>query len=144
MSLPHELAEGEFALVLDDKQIPDKESVRRVLLCSGKVHYDLLAEKERLQRHDVAILRVEQFYPYPEWSLMNVIGSYSRAKEICWVQEEPQNMGAWKYLRLRLAQTLPFGRAVRCISRPESASPATGSLKAHRKEQAALVASAFE
>jgi len=144
MSLPAELAEGEFALVLDDRQIRDKESVRRVLVCSGKVYYDLLAEKERLQRQDVAVIRIEQFYPYPEWSLMNAIGSYPRVKEIYWVQEEPQNMGAWNYLRLRLAQTVAVGRVVRCISRPESASPATGSLKAHRKEQAALVALAFE
>jgi 2-oxoglutarate dehydrogenase E1 component len=144
MSSPREVAEGSFEMVLDDPGVEDREAARRVLLCSGKVYYDLIAEKEKLGRQDVAIVRLEQLYPYPEWNLSQVLGSYSRAQEVCWVQEEPRNMGAWNFVRRRISQALPFGRPVRYAGRSESASPATGSLRQHQKEQAALVAMAFE
>ncbi len=135
---------GLFHPVMDDPAVAEREAVRRILLCSGKVYYDLAAERTRRGAADVAILRVEQLYPYPEWNLAQALGSYTRAQTVCWVQEEPQNMGAWEFMRHRIARTLPFAREVRYAGRPESASPATGSLLAHRKQQAALVASAFD
>jgi len=144
MSKPQELAEGRFELVLDDAGVKDKEAIQRVLLCSGKIYYDLLVEQERRKSREIAVVRIEQLYPYPEWNIANVFQGYNRAKQICWVQEEPQNMGAWRYIRHRLGQHLPFGREFRYIGRPESASPSAGSLRTHRKEQAALVNAAFE
>ena len=143
-SNPRELAEGTFELALDDSTIEDKEKVKRVLLCTGKVYYDLLVERERRQIPDIALVRIEQLYPYPEWHLANLLGPYKRSKEVCWVQEEPQNMGPWPFLRHRLPETLPFGKALRYVGRPESASPAAGSARAHRIEQAALLDSALD
>ncbi|PYU95582.1 MAG: multifunctional oxoglutarate decarboxylase/oxoglutarate dehydrogenase thiamine pyrophosphate-binding subunit/dihydrolipoyllysine-residue succinyltransferase subunit [Acidobacteria bacterium] len=143
-SHPQELADGSFSLVLDDPYVQDKDSVRRVLLCSGKIYYDLLLERERRNSAHIAIARVEQFHPFPEWNIANTLASYTRAKEIFWVQEEPQNMGAWPFLRHLIPQTLPVGRALRYVGRPESASPAAGSLKVHRQEQSAVVNAAFE
>ncbi len=144
MSPEHELTHGQFELLLDDHYIVDKSTIRRVLVCTGKVYYDLLLERERRKDTQVAIVRVEQLYPYPEWNIATIVGSFQRAQEICWVQEEPQNMGAWNFVRHRLAEVLPFGRELRYVGRPESSSPATGSLRAHRQEQAALVKAAFE
>jgi multifunctional 2-oxoglutarate metabolism enzyme len=139
-----DLTGGEFHVVLDDGATADREAVKRILLCAGKVYYDLAAEREKRNSTDVALVRVEQLYPYPEWNLAQVFASYPRAQAVYWVQEEPQNMGAWNFMRNRLTQTLPFGRSVRYAGRPESASPATGSLMAHRKQQAALVSMAFD
>ncbi len=143
MSAPEELAGGEFGLVLPDAQIGNPQYVRRVLLCSGKVYYDLQAERDRLAFKDIAIVRIEQLYPYPEWNVSNVLEMHRRAREIFWVQEEPENMGAWYFMQRRLAAVMPFGRELRCIARPVSASPSTGSHRTHRIEQAALVTAAF-
>jgi 2-oxoglutarate dehydrogenase complex dehydrogenase (E1) component-like enzyme len=144
MSMPRELADGAFEPVLDDRGAVDKDAVKRVLVCSGKVAYDLLIEREQRKSPETAIVRLEQLYPFPEWAVSNTLGSYARAKEVAWVQEEPLNQGAWNFVRHRIADSLPFGRAVRCIGRPESPSTAAGSLRAHRREQAAIVAAAFE
>jgi len=143
VSSPNDLAEGSFQPVLDDPDIKNRDDARKVLICSGKVYYDLLLERERRKSLDIAIIRLEQFYPYPEWHVSNALSSFARAREICWVQEEPKNMGAWSFLRTRIVQSLPLGRPLNIVSRPESASPATGSLKIHRKEQAVLVQAAF-
>ncbi len=141
---PQELVDGRFELVLDDPAVENRRSIPRVLLCTGKIYYDLLAEREKRQNPNVAIVRVEQLYPYPEWNLSNTLEAYTAAEEIFWVQEEPRNMGAWHYINRHLAHKLPFGRSLRCVCRPESASPATGSLKMHLKEQKDLVRAAFE
>jgi multifunctional 2-oxoglutarate metabolism enzyme len=143
VSLPAEFTGGGFHEVLDDPQAANRDSVRRVLMCCGKIYYDLLAEQERRKDFGTAIIRLEQLYPYPEWQIANLLGGYNRLSEVRWVQEEPQNMGAWPYLRHRVARSLPFGRAVKFIARPESASPSSGSLKQHKREQAAIVHSAF-
>ncbi len=144
MSGEQEFVRGRFELVLDDPHVEDKSAIRRVLLCSGKVYYELLLERERRKSQNIAIVRVEQLYPYPEWNIASTVGSFAQAHEICWVQEEPQNMGAWYFVRRRLREALSFGRELHYIGRPESSSPATGSLKAHRQEQAALISTAFE
>jgi multifunctional 2-oxoglutarate metabolism enzyme len=139
-----DLADGQFELVLDDPIVQDKDAVQRLLFCSGKVYYDLLSEREKRNSSHTAIVRVEQFYPFPEWNLFNILGSYARIKEICWVQEEPKNMGAWHFMNRYLSQAFQVGREFRCVGRPESASPATGSFRIYRKEQDALLKAAFE
>jgi 2-oxoglutarate dehydrogenase E1 component len=144
VSRPRDLIEGAFHLVLDDDQAPDKKSVRRLVLCSGKVYYDLLAQKDRRKITQVAILRLEQFYPYPDSALAGLLNVYERAEDLVWVQEEPLNTGAWNFIRPLLANMLRPGMKLTRIGRPESSSPSTGSLKTHRQQQAELVRSAFE
>jgi multifunctional 2-oxoglutarate metabolism enzyme len=139
-----DLAEGQFELVLNDPSIQEPQLIQRVLLCSGKVYYDLLAEQQRRKNSPIAIIRVEQLYPYPEWNLAKTLQTYSRAGEICWVQEEPQNMGAWNFICRHIAPSLPVGRDFRYIGRPERASAASGSFKTWRTEQEALVREAFD
>jgi 2-oxoglutarate dehydrogenase E1 component len=139
-----DLSDGGFSPVLDDSGVADRSAVQRVLLTAGKVYYDLAAERERRGSKTVAIVRLEEYYPYPEWHVANTLGAYPNAKEICWVQEEPENMGAWNFLRQRILQSLPFARPLRYIGRTGSSSPASGSGKAHRAEQAALLTASFE
>ncbi|HJZ93335.1 MAG TPA: 2-oxoglutarate dehydrogenase E1 component [Gemmataceae bacterium] len=126
---------GHFREVLDDV-VPRPDRVRRVLLCSGKVYYDLL---EKRARDDLAIVRVEQFYPFPEHLLREALSRYRRA-EVVWVQEESQNMGGWTFMEPRLRA---MGFDVKYVGRDASASPAVGSLKIHQREQAELVDAAL-
>ncbi|MGY1737478.1 multifunctional oxoglutarate decarboxylase/oxoglutarate dehydrogenase thiamine pyrophosphate-binding subunit/dihydrolipoyllysine-residue succinyltransferase subunit [Geodermatophilus sp. SYSU D00684] len=120
----------------------DDAAVRRVLLCSGKVAYDLLAQRENEGRADTAILRVEQLYPLPAEQIAEAVGRYPNAQDLVWVQEEPANMGAWSFMALNLPEHLG-GRTLRRVSRKASASPAVGSAKVHEVEQKELVAQAF-
>ena len=91
-----------------------------------------------------AIVRIEQLYPYPEWNVSKILDAYKRVSEIFWVQEEPQNMGAWHFICRHITPMLPIGRDFRYIGRPDRASPASGSFKVYRKEQDALLAASFE
>jgi 2-oxoglutarate dehydrogenase E1 component/2-oxoglutarate decarboxylase len=120
----------------------DDAAVRRVLLCSGKVAYDLLAQREAEGRADTAVLRVEQLYPLPAEQIRQAVGRYPNATDLVWVQEEPANMGAWQFMACNLPEHLD-GRALRRVSRRASASPAVGSAKVHEVEQKELVAQAF-
>ena len=117
----------------------DTKKVERILICSGKVYWDLLANQQAKERKDVAILRIEQLHPFPKKQIQKLIGQYKKAKEIIWVQEEPENMGYWSYV-LREFPEIGLGNVV---ARPSSASPATGYLKVHNKQQANLVRVAF-
>ena len=123
VSRPAQLADGQFEIVLDDPAVQEKENVHRVLLCSGKVYYDLLAEQEARNNPQIAIVRVEQLYPYPEWNLSRYSPAIVKPKRICWVQEEPQNMGTWNFISRHMTHNLSFGRSLRYIGRPTSASP---------------------
>ncbi len=143
-SPPELLADGRFHMVLADPNVPDPHLVRRVLLCTGKIYYDLLKEQEKRRSSHIAILRLEELYPFPEWNLSENLAAFPRIRELCWVQEEPQNMGAWNFMQRHIARTISFGRDFRYIGRPERASPAAGSLKQYHKEQQALVTEAFE
>jgi 2-oxoglutarate dehydrogenase E1 component len=143
-----EFTERGFQEVLDDTTAP-KTEVKRVLLCSGKVYYDLAAERERSGRKDVAIVRVEQLYPWPADMLAKILGAYSNAREYLWVQEEPRNMGAWTFVFGTWAGALDNfsekvgGKSIRYAGRPTSASPAVGSPKWSEQQQKDLVAAAF-
>lgn len=132
-----DFTKGHFQELIDDTYAETKK-VKRVLICTGKIYYELLERQQKDQRKDVAIVRLEQLYPMPENQLAELYKKYEKA-EICWVQEEPKNMGAWLYL-LRWDQNLRLKR----ISRESSASPATGYSKVHAKEQQAIVDRAFE
>ena len=141
------LTEGAFQEVLDDERWcdGDRGAVRSVLLCSGKVALDL--ERERDARGaDVAVVRVEQLYPFPSERLMDVLAEYPSASDVCWVQEEPRNMGAWGFVDGRiwnLLEELGDGRRLRCAARAPSASPATGQSIVHAQELEELLATAF-
>ncbi len=132
-----DFTQGHFQELIDDAFV-DTKKVKRVLLCTGKIYYELLERQQKDQRKDVAIVRLEQLYPMPENQLADLYAKYAKA-EICWVQEEPKNMGAWLYL-LRWDQNLKLKR----ISRESSASPATGYSKVHAKEQQAIMDKAFD
>jgi 2-oxoglutarate dehydrogenase E1 component len=134
-----EFTEGHFAEVLDDPAA-DPGRVRRVLLCSGKVYYDLREARAQQGADGVAILRVEQFYPLNEELLKETLGRYRKAREWAWVQEESQNMGGWWFMEARLRA---LGYRVEYVGRDASASPATGSLKIHKHEQRELVEAAL-
>ena len=114
----------------------DKAAVKRVLLHSGKLHYDLLAERDKRGQSDIALVRVEQYYPLPLRELVSVLGQYPDA-ELVWVQEEPENQGAWPFICLELLRANK--RPVSVVSRAASASPATGSSKRSAQEQADLI-----
>jgi 2-oxoglutarate dehydrogenase E1 component len=137
------LAEGRFMRVIPDGTDRDKAGVSRVLLCSGKVYYDLDEFRRKYEREDVAILRIEELYPFPDAPLREAFAGYRDDVEVVWVQEEPENMGVWRYLYCLAGDRL-FGRhPLRCVSRAASASPATGSLASHTFEQDMLLAEAF-
>lgn len=137
-----ELAVGRFQRVLPDTTI-DPARCRRVLLCSGKVYYDLLAMREELSCNDVAIVRLEQLYPLSDAALIAALEKYPVGVRTIWVQEEPENMGAWHYLRVRFGDTLLRRWPFCAIYRAASASTATGSNASHKLEQARLVRMAF-
>jgi 2-oxoglutarate decarboxylase len=138
-----EFSSGGFHPILGDLEISDSRSVSRILMCSGKVYYDLAAERKRLGRNDTAIIRVEQFYPFPAQLLAAQVNSYPNAADIRWVQEEPANMGGWGFMEPRLRRTMASGQTSRFVGRVASASPATGSHTMHQMEQGRLISDAF-
>jgi 2-oxoglutarate dehydrogenase E1 component len=137
-----ELADAVFQPVLPDPNGPDPKKVERVLLCSGKVYYDLEQERKNLQRDDVAILRLEQPYPLPASALVGAMDRYGSDTALIWVQEEPANMGVWPYLRYRFGERL-LGHHLYGVCRPEAPSPATGSAASHRLELCLLLDQVF-
>jgi 2-oxoglutarate decarboxylase len=131
---------GKFEPVIDDARIQDKTAVKRVLFMAGKLYYDLLADLEKNPNPEIALVRLEQFYPLPGAELKQVAEQYPNA-ELAWVQDEPENQGAWPFFYL---QTNKLGtRPIRLFSRAASASPAAGSAKRHAAEQATLISNAL-
>ncbi len=139
-STVEDFTKGRFEPVLDDDRGIDASAVKRVLLHSGKIHWDLKADLVKNPNPEIALVRLEQFYPAPVEELAAVIARYPNA-ELVWVQDEPENQGAWPFIALDVVPQL--GRDVRVISRPAAASPATGSSKIHAIEQAALMQAAL-
>ncbi len=134
---------GAFHRVLPDNVVADPARVKRVLLCTGKIYYDLSHYRNERKRDDVAIVRVEQLYPFPEKSLRTALSQYRRGTPVIWVQEEPENMGAQSFVKLRFGESVYDRFPFLSISRPESASPATGSPASHRIEQDGIIEQAF-
>jgi 2-oxoglutarate decarboxylase len=138
---------GRFRPVIDDPRHRDADGgateVRKLLLCTGKIYYELLAAREKREVTDTAIVRLEQLYPVPERQLGSVLDRYPNVEQVRWVQEEPANQGAWPFLGLELPEKLPRLVGMRRVSRRRMAAPAAGSSKVHEVEQAAIIEAAF-
>jgi 2-oxoglutarate dehydrogenase E1 component len=141
---PRELTEEHFHFILDDPSAAERrEKVERLVLCTGKIYFDLDASERREEAEDVAIVRVELLYPFAEQQLSELIASYPNLREIVWVQEEPRNMGCWKVMSRRLPDLLPKGVELGYIGRPIRASPGEGYSGAHVREQERIVLTAL-
>ena len=137
-----ELESGSFEPLIDDASVTDTSAVRRIVLCSGKVAHEAMQRRGELAAEDaarVAVVLMEQLYPWPVERLTEVFERYGEATEVVWLQEEPENMGAWSFVHARLHACLPESLKLRHVSRAESASPAVGSIALHQLEQADLL-----
>lgn len=139
-----DLATGSFQRVIGDPLLDGKRPIERVLLCSGKIYYELAQKRAELKREDVGIVRVEQLYPLPKEALRTALANVPDGTQMYWVQEEPENMGAWRFFRAHFGQKLLDRWPVSGVYRQSAASPATGSASSHRLEQAKLLAAAFD
>jgi 2-oxoglutarate dehydrogenase complex dehydrogenase (E1) component-like enzyme len=137
---------GGFLPVIEDPEIKSSEAVNRIVLCSGKIYYDLIEARKKLDnpgKDQVAVVRLEQFYPFPQKRLREVLAKYPAARQLVWAQEEPKNMGGWTFVEQRLEKLLPSCERPVYAGRSPSASPATGSYAIHQAEQAKLLAEAL-
>jgi 2-oxoglutarate dehydrogenase E1 component len=133
---------GSFQEVLDDPGVTDAAEVRRIIFCSGKVAYDAMAHRDTLNA-PVAVVRVEQLYPFPREQLIEILRRYEGAREVVWLQEEPENMGPWRFMYDRSHEIENAGYKVRQVCRVESGSPATGSGVIHAQELTDLLDESF-
>lgn len=141
-----ELTNGSFQTVIDDVKVQDKSKIKRLVLCSGKVYYDLLEKQTETEKNDVAIVRIEQLYPFPEDNMAKVLSGYENLESIVWCQEEPLNQGAWYCSQHHMRNVIHKQNAelnLTCASRPASAAPASGYMSVHLEEQRNLVADAL-
>ena len=141
-----ELSMGNFSCVIDDN-LEDKNIINKIIMCSGKVYYDLLKKRDEDARNDIAILRIEQLYPFPYDDLEEILTKYQNVEEFVWCQEEPMNQGAWFSHRHRIQRVLDRlnnKKEVNLISRPAAAAPAVGLMKLHLKQQEELMREAIE
>jgi 2-oxoglutarate dehydrogenase E1 component len=144
-STPMELEQGRFLPVIDDQDARGRaKGIRRVVLCSGKVYVDLISSERRAQSAGVAIVRVEQLYPFPEALVREVLAGYPSLRDVVWLQEEPENMGAWTFSRPLLEEVIDGRWPLRYIGRARSSSPSEGSSTWHQLNQKALVEQAFD
>ncbi|MBV9102134.1 MAG: 2-oxoglutarate dehydrogenase E1 component, partial [Candidatus Eremiobacteraeota bacterium] len=141
----HDLVDGRFATVIDDARFSERpEAVERVLLCSGKMYFDLIAHERHAEMKKSAIVRLELLSPLPVDDIIATLTRYPNLKRVIWVQEEPQNMGARAHVRRRIVKRLPHGVSdVEYIGRPYRASPSEGYGRAHEVEQERIIAEAL-
>ena len=138
-----ELSDGVFHNVIGEVDELDPKGVKRVVMCSGKVYYDLLDQRRKNEQTDVAIIRLEQLYPFPQEECAKIVAEYSHVKDWVWCQEEPQNQGAWYCSQHHFWQVIPDGAKLTYAGRAASASPAVGYLSVHNQQQKALVEDAL-
>lgn len=134
-----DLANGSFELVIPEIDQLKAEQVKRVLFCSGKVYYDLLEQRRLDKKTDVALIRIEQLYPFPKEEVQKVLAQYKQAKEIVWCQEEPENQGSWSFVYWYLKDLLSANQTVKYVGRPAAAAPAVGYMSVHIEQQKQLV-----
>ena len=139
-----ELSTGKFELVIPDSRITDAKKTRRVVLCSGKVYFDLQEARELHDIEDIALVRIEQLYPFPINEYAQLLGQYEHVEEIIWCQEEPLNQGAWYQIKHRLQEPLQNHQQLYYAGRPSAAAPASGIFKLHLQQQQALVEAALD
>ncbi|MDH5484379.1 MAG: 2-oxoglutarate dehydrogenase E1 component [Gammaproteobacteria bacterium] len=144
VSTLEDLTEGEFKAVLPEVDNLPAKKVTRVIMCSGKVYYDLLEHRRLAEKQDVAIIRIEELYPFPVKALNDALKPYKNAQRLIWCQEEPKNQGAWDYFEPRMAAKLNHPCMVEYVGREPSAAPAVGSAIVHARQQKALVAEALD
>ena len=137
-----DLTTGSFEEVLDDPRVTDRDAVRRMVFCSGKVAWDAMAERDR-RSAPAAVIRIEQLYPFPSGRLIELLALYPNARELVWLQEEPENMGAWNFIEARTWRLKERDYHIRHVSRVESGSPATGTKAIHDQELADLMDETF-
>jgi 2-oxoglutarate dehydrogenase E1 component len=139
------LTHGKFQYVIDDRTVAKNADVTKIILCSGKVFYDLLNKKNDMELHNVALIRIEQLYSFPYDALEKILLQYENAKDFIWCQEEPANQGAWFSHRHRIQRVLDrvSKNQIRLVSRPAAAAPAVGLNKLHNQQQEDLVAEAL-
>jgi 2-oxoglutarate dehydrogenase E1 component len=138
-----ELTDGQFQNAIDEIDKIVKKKVARVVMCSGKVYYDLLKKRREDKLDHVAIIRIEQLYPFPHEEVKKILGSYKNASTFVWCQEEPQNQGAWYCSRHNLDDAVPNKEPVVFAGRAASAAPAVGYASVHNEQQAKLVSDAL-
>ena len=144
-SMPVDLSEGRFLPVIDDLRARTRpKDIRRLILCSGKVFVDADSSEQRAAATDIAICRVEQLYPFPFEAIGAVLAGYPAVRDLVWLQEEPENMGAWEFVRPLLEELVAGRCPLRYVGRSRSASPSEGSAAWHQINQKALIAQAFE
>ncbi|NHB86337.1 2-oxoglutarate dehydrogenase E1 component [Photorhabdus tasmaniensis] len=134
-----ELANGKFQTVIGEVDTLDPKGVKRVVLCSGKVYYDLLDQRRKNEQTNVAIVRIEQLYPFPHQDVQSALEQYAHVHDFVWCQEEPLNQGAWYCSQHNFREVIPFGASLRYAGRPASASPAVGYTSVHQQQQQELV-----
>jgi 2-oxoglutarate dehydrogenase E1 component len=137
-----DLANGSFHEILDDPAAP--QNPQTLAFCSGRIYYDLIAERKKLQAPSVALIRIEQLFPLNRKKLKELIEKYRGFKECCWVQDEPANMGAWEYIRPQLEELLPEKQKVRYIGRARSAATAVGVHAVHHREHSEILQALFK
>jgi 2-oxoglutarate dehydrogenase E1 component len=138
-----EFTKGCFQTVIPENKVLKAEKVKRVVACSGKVYYDLVKKREERGSDDVAILRVEQLYPFPHKAFATELKKYPNATEVVWCQDEPQNQGAWFFVQHYLHENMAEGQKLGYSGRAASASPAVGYSHLHQEQQKSLVEGAF-
>lgn len=141
-SVLDDIQNGSFQKILPDDR-RENLSTRRILISSGKAYYDLFEERKKLNRSDVALVRIEQFYPMDPAQVVQALSKYPTGTPVYWYQDEPSNMGAWQFIKMRWGDDIMKSYPLSLISRPESASPATGSLRSHKLEERDLLTQAF-
>jgi len=131
-----DFTEGSAALVIDDAAAaPEREKVKRLLFCTGKIYYPLAKARHDANVGDTALVRIEQLYPFPQKEIQSILTKYRQAREIAWVQDEPRNRGAWRFLQDYLGEMIKHPMSLNYFGRDGAASPATGSAKTHEKEE---------
>ncbi len=138
-SKAEDLSEGQYHPFIADQEVEDKNKIDRLVICSGKVYYDLYKQRQEENTDNIAIARLEQFYPFPDKDVNDILSEYSHIDDIVWCQEEPKNMGGWTFVAPRIMQELQDSQNLRYVGRQASASPAAGQKKVHKAEQEKLV-----
>ncbi|CSI33626.1 2-oxoglutarate dehydrogenase E1 component [Vibrio cholerae] len=143
VSSMEDLAHGTFQPAIGEIDALNPSQVKRVVFCSGKVYYDLLEQRRANEQQDVAIVRIEQLYPFPLEEVQAAIANYTNVVDYVWCQEEPQNQGAWYSSQHNFRAAIPAGADLKYAGRPASASPAVGYMSVHMKQQKALIEDAL-
>ncbi|HED07320.1 MAG TPA: multifunctional oxoglutarate decarboxylase/oxoglutarate dehydrogenase thiamine pyrophosphate-binding subunit/dihydrolipoyllysine-residue succinyltransferase subunit, partial [Ignavibacteria bacterium] len=143
VSSKEEFTNGKFEEIIADQFVKNFDKVKRIILTSGKVYYELTKYREENNIDDVPIIRLEQYYPFNHKKLKKYLDSYKNVEEIIWVQEEPKNMGAWNFIYTNFNEKIKYDIALKYIGRPEAASPAYGSAKISNQWQKEIIKEAF-